>query len=148
MTNPKTSDIQKPRRTPNPFVFLGFSLFMVYAFGYETLYQRMTTELEGVVVSSHDVHSPSNPHYVTEYVFRSPNGREATYVAGSSDASLPQSMLVGTTIRKRKWHLDYERDGQNVSDFPTARYVLTLVAAVAGLVWSVRLWRRQRMAVK
>jgi len=57
-------------------------------------------------------------------------------------------MPVGTTIRKRKWHLDYERDGQNVSDFPTALYVLTLVAAVAGLVWSVRLWRRQRMAVK
>jgi hypothetical protein len=148
MMNPQTSDIQKARGTPNPFVFLGFSLFMLYAFGYETLYQRLTTQLEGVVVSSHDVHSPNNPRYVTKYVVRRPDGREATFVAGSSDASLPQSMPVGTTIRKRKWRVDYERDGQNVSDFPTALYVLTLGAAVAGLVWSIRLWRRQRMAAK
>jgi len=49
-------------------VFLGFSLFMLYAFGYETLYQRLTTQLEGAVVSSHDVHSPNNPRYLTKYV--------------------------------------------------------------------------------
>jgi hypothetical protein len=146
--NPQTSYIQKARRTPNPFVFFGFSLFLLYAFGYETLYQRLTTQLEGVVVSSHDVHTPNNPRYVTEYVVRGPDGREATYVAGSSDASLPQSMPVGTTIRKRKWRVDYRRDDQNVSDFPTALYVLMLCAAIAGLLWSLRLWQQQRMAVK
>jgi hypothetical protein len=143
MMNPHTSDIQKPRGTPNPFVLLGFSLFMLYAFGYETLYQRLTTQLEGVVVSSHDVHSPNNPRYITEYILRAPDGHETKYVAGSSDASLPQSMPLGTTISKRKWRLDYERDGEQVSDFPTALYGLTLGAGLAGLVWSILLFRQR-----
>lgn len=98
-----------------------------------------------MVVSSRDLHSPNSPRYITEYIVRAPDGHEANYVAGSSDASLPQSMPVGTTISKRKWHLDYERDGEHVSDFPAALYWLTLGAALAGLVWSIRLWRRQRI---
>ena len=116
---------------------------MLYGFGYETLYQRLVTQVEGVVVSSRDVHTPNNPRYITEYSFRTPDGHETAYVAGSSDASLPQSMPVGTTIRKRKWRLDYERDGEHVSDFPAALYVLTLGAAVALFAWSIRLLRRQ-----
>jgi hypothetical protein len=148
MMNPRATALPKSKGTPNPFVFLGFSLFMLYAFGYETLYQRLNTQLEGVVVSSRDVHSPNNPRYVTEYIVRSQGGRETTYVAGSSDASLPQSMPVGTTISKRRWHVDFERDGQRVSDFPTALYILTLGVAAAGLVWSIRLWRQHRMAAK
>ncbi|MGB2675763.1 MAG: hypothetical protein WAN12_01595 [Candidatus Acidiferrum sp.] len=127
---------------------LAFSLWILYGFGYETLYQRLVTQVEGVIVSSRDVHSPNNPRYATEYIVRAADGREAGYVAGASDASLPRSLPVGTTIKKRKWHLDYERDGEHVSDFPTALYVLTLGAAVAGLVWSIRLWRQQRMAAK
>jgi hypothetical protein len=143
--NPQTKNFQQTRRTANPFVFLGFSLFILYTFGYETFYQRLITQMEGVVVSSRDIHSPSNPRYVTEYIVRAPDGREVSYVAGSSDASLPQSMPLGTTVSKRKWHLDYERDGEHVSDFPAAVYGLTLGAALAGLIWSIRLWRQQRM---
>ena len=148
MTSPKANDLSKPRGTPNPFVFLGFSLLLLYGFGYETLYQRLITQVEGVVVSSRDVHTPNNPRYVTEYTFRTPDGHETTYTAGSSDASLPQSMPVGTTIRKHKWSLDYERDGENVSDFPAALYVLTLGAALALLVWSIRLWRQQQAVAR
>jgi len=143
--NPQTTNFQQTRRTANPFVFLGFSLFILYTFGYETFYQRLITQMEGVVVSSRDIHSPNNPRYVTEYIVRAPDGREVSYVAGSSDASLPQSMPAGTTVSKRKWHLDYERDGEHVSDFPAALYGLTLGAALAGLIWSIRLWRQQRM---
>jgi len=56
----------------------------------------LITQVGGVVVSSRDVHTPSNPRYITKYTFRTPDGHETTYVAGSSAASLPQSM--GTTI--------------------------------------------------
>jgi len=143
--NRQASDFVKPRGVRNPFALLGFFLFMLYAFGYETLYQRLITQVEGVVQSSRDLHSPSNPRYATEYIVRAPNGREVKYVAGASDASLPRSMPVGTTITKRRWHLDYDRDGEHVSGFPTAAYALTLCAALAGLVWSIRLWRQERV---
>jgi hypothetical protein len=141
--NPNSSSFRKPRGTPNPFVFLGFSLFLLYGFGYETFYQRLIAQVEGVVVSSRDIHSPNNPRYVTQYTFRNSDGNETTYVAGASDASLPQSMPVGTRITKRKWHVEYERDGEQVSDFPVALYGLTLGVAVALLVWSIRLWRQR-----
>ena len=133
----------KPRTATSPYVILGFSLFLLYGFGYETLYQRLVAQAEGVIVSSRDVHSPNNPRYITRYVLRAPDGHETNYVAGSSDASLPQSMPVGTTISKRKWHLDYERDGEHVSDFPAALYALTLGAGLAGLVWSILLFRQR-----
>jgi hypothetical protein len=143
MTTPGYHDPRKPTKTVNPFAFLGLSLFLLYGFGYETLYQRLSTQVEGVVISSRDVHTPNNPRYITEYTFQTPDGHETDYVAGSSDASLPQSMPVGTTIKKRKWHLDFERDGENVSDFPAALYVFTLGVAVVLLVYSIRLWRHQ-----
>jgi hypothetical protein len=141
--NSKTSALPKPRTAPSPYVILGFSLFLLYGFGYETLYQRLIARAEGVIVSSRDVHSANNPRYITEYLLRPPDGHETKYVAGSSDASLPQSMPLGTTISKRKWHLDYERDGEQVSDFPTALYGLTLGAGLAGLVWSILLFRQR-----
>jgi hypothetical protein len=143
MTNLRADDLRTTRGTLNPFVFLAFSLFLLYGFGYETLYQRLITQVEGAVVTSRDVHTSNNPRYITEYTFRTPDGHETKYVAGSSDASLPQSMPVGTSITKRKWHLDYERDGKNVSDFPAALYVMTVSAAVALLLWSIRLWQQQ-----
>jgi len=141
--NSKPSNLPKPRTATSPYVILGFSLFLLYGFGYETLYQRLVAQAEGVIVSSRDVHSPNNPRYITRYVLRAPDGHETNYVAGSSDASLPQSMPVGTTISKRKWHLDYERDGEHVSDFPAALYALTLGAGLAGLVWSILLFRQR-----
>ena len=61
----------------------------------------------------------------------------------SPSVSDSQSMPVGTRISKRKWHVDYERDGEHVSGFPGALYGLTLGAALAGLIWSIRLWRQQ-----
>jgi hypothetical protein len=140
--NSRATALPKPRTAPSPFVVLGFSLFLLYGFGYETLYQRLIAQAEGVIVSSRDVHAANNPRYITEYILRAPDGHETKYVAGSSDASLPQSMPVGTTIIKRKWHLDYERDGEQVSDFPAALYALTLGAALAGLVWSILLFRQ------
>jgi len=141
--NEKTNDSPKTKGVTNPYVILGFSLWLLYGFGYEALYQRLITQVEGVVVSSRDFRSPGNPRYVTEYVFRTRDGRETRYVAGPTDASLAQSMPVGTTISKKKWHLDYERDGEHVSDFPTAVYGLTLAVAVAALIWSIRLWRQE-----
>jgi hypothetical protein len=126
----------------NPAIPLIFGLFILWGFGYETVGTRLKTQLEGVVVSSRDIPSTGAPRYATEYTLRGPDGRESVYVAGATDASLPRSMPVGTSLKKQRWHLDYEKNGQRVDDFGVSFYGMVLGTAVACLAWSFLLSRR------
>jgi hypothetical protein len=90
----------KSKVVPNPAIPLIFGLFILWGFGYETVGSRLKTQLEGVVVSSRDIPSTGAPRYATEYTLRGPDGRESLYVAGATDASLPRSMPVGTSLKK------------------------------------------------
>ena len=59
-------------------------------------------------------------------------------------------MPVGTSVKKHRWRLDYERDGQRVDDFGIAFYAMILSIAVGCLVWSFVLFRdrkRSRLAL-
>jgi len=132
----------KTRIVPNPVVPLMFALFVLWGFGYETVGTRLKTQLEGVVLSSRDIPSTGAPRYVTEYSLRGTDGRESVYTAGPTDASLPRSMPVGTYLKKQRWRLDYEKNGQRVDDFGVFFYGTVLGIALACLVWSFLLWRR------
>jgi hypothetical protein len=121
----------------NPAIPLIFGLFILWGFGYETVGTRLKTQLEGVVVSSRDIPSTGAPRYATEYTLRGPDGRESVYVAGATDASLPRSMPVGTSLKKQRWHLNYEKNGQRVDDFGVSFYGMMLGIAVACLAWSI-----------
>jgi hypothetical protein len=110
---------------------------------YETVGARLKTEVDGVVISSRDVPSTGAPRYATEYTLRGPDGRETIYVAGATDASLPRSLPVGTTLKKERWHLDYEKNGERVEDFGVFFYASIIGIALACVVWSFVLWRRQ-----
>ena len=117
-----------------------FGLWILWGFGYESLWARLVTNVEGIVISARDIPSPLAPaRHGTEYVLRAADGRSVTYIAGATDASLARNMPIGTTIKKQRWHLSYERDGQKVEDFSIAFYAVTLSAAVGVLVWAVRL---------
>jgi hypothetical protein len=129
---------------PNPVVPLIFGLWIIWGFGIETVGRRLDIELDGVVVSSLDHPSTGAPRYSTHYTLRGSDGGDYSYVAGATDASLPRSLPVGTRLKKQKWHLDYEKDGQVINDFPIALYVITVGIALACLVWSFSIWRDQR----
>jgi len=134
--------LHKPR--PNPTILIVFGLWILWGFGYETLYPRLVTDIEGTVVSVKDIpYAPAPARYGTEYIFRNSGGRTSQYTAGPTDASLSRSMPVGTYIRKQRWHFSYERNGQQVDDFGLYFYVALLAIAVGSLVWGARLKSNQ-----
>ena len=118
-----------------PIIFL-FSLFVFWGFRYQTVWPFLNLELEGVVISSKDIPSTGVPRYVTDYIIRSSNGQNHTYVAGATDASLPRSMAVGTQIKKQRWSLYYERNGQWYS-FPFVFYSILLTGALGCVVYAL-----------
>lgn len=87
------------------------------------IYQRAVVELSGTVTLSETTCvQPYNNRCSTKYVVTGENGSYATYVAGSSDASLERYLPVGTLVNKRKWSLVYSVNGKQISDFPIKFY--------------------------
>ncbi len=138
--------LQPPKiATPtNPLVPLLIALWIGWGFGLNTVGKRLWAELDGVVISSQDVPPTRDARYRTDYVLRSSDGREHSYVAGATDASLPRSLPVGTHLVKRKWHLDYVQNGQTIDDFPISMYAIVIAIGLTCLRWSFTLWRDQR----
>ncbi len=135
------TDQMKPKAA---LVWAAWSLWIIWGFGFYTLGNRLWAQLDGIVVTSRDIPSTRGPRYITEYILRGPDGRESLYTAGSTDSTLPRSMPVGTVLKKKRWHLDYERDGQRTSDFSLPFYLGILAIGFGCLGWSVLLSRRQR----
>ena len=122
------------------------AIWILWGFGYQTLWQRLTIQLDGVIVSSRDVPAKGAPRYATEYVVRDANGQEHRYIAGATDASLERSMPAGTRIRKGWGRLGYEADGRWI-EFPVAAYSAMLGIAFACLFWAAhRLWTARKRA--
>jgi len=117
-------------------VFIVFALFILWGFGWNTVGRRLLTSIDGVIVVRRVVPS------ATEYTVRGDDGSEKVFRAGATDASLPGSMPVGTRIRKKLWHLDYERDGRRES-FPWIMYSSVLGIALSLVVWGILILRSQ-----
>jgi len=117
-------------------VFIAFGLFILWGFGWNTVGRQLLTSIDGVIVVRRVVPS------ATEYTVRGDDGNEKVFRAGATDASLPGSMPVGTRIRKKLWHLDYERDGHRES-FPWILYSSVLGIAVSLIAWGILILRSQ-----
>jgi hypothetical protein len=131
---------RKPQ--PKPVVLIVFGLLILWGFGFETLGSRLMTNVEGTIISSQDIPYPLAPaRHGTEYTLRTTDGGNARYIAGATDASLPRDIPVGTYIKKQRWHLTYECNGQEIDDFSLPVYTGVLFAAVACLIWGVKLSR-------
>ena len=117
-----------------------WALWMLWGFGYETVWKRYSTEVEGVVISSQNVPQEGGPRYVTEYIVRSADGRDFRYVAGPTDASLQRGLQPGTRIRKLWGRLDYEVNGNPMS-FPVPFYSAIVGLALFCLLWAAAQWR-------
>ena len=130
---------------PNPVILLLAACWIVWAFGIQTVGLRLQTEVSGQIVDRRFIPSIGAPRYSTEYTVRSANGSSSIYIAGPTDGYLPRNIPVGVEIRKQRWHLSYEMDGQLIDDFPMYFYAGILSVAVALLCWSFLLWRSSRI---
>jgi hypothetical protein len=125
-----------------PLVLALWALWMIWGFGFHTLGARLWTQLDGTVTTARDIPPARGPRYATQYSLRGPDGKDSFYVAGPTDDSLPRSMPVGTSLKKQRWQLGYERDGQWVSDFGIVFYATVLTIAFGCLGLSFFLWRK------
>jgi len=116
------------------------AIWILWGFGYETVWQRFTTAVDGVIVSRHDDPSPGAPRYASEYVVRDNSNHDQTYTAGATDASLERGLPVGARIEKRWGELGYRVNDTWVA-FPVYFYSGILGLAVVGLVWALWQWR-------
>ena len=123
------------QRNGRLYIFSLLSIWTLFSFGYLTVWKFLRINLEGVVFSSKDDPSTGAPRYVTDYVIRGSNGENQIYVAGPTDASLPRSMPVGTQIKKQRWSLYYQRNGQWQS-FPFVFYSILLSGALCCLLYA------------
>src|SRR5258707_12662148 len=57
-------------------------------------------------------------------------------------------MPIGTSIKKQRWHLDYEKSGYRVDDFSIYFYALVIGGASGCLIWSLLSWRDQKLVGK
>ena len=114
-----------------------FALWILYAFGYQTVWVRLNTQVEGTVISSHDTPSTGAPRYATEYLIRGQNGQNSSYVAGCTDASLPRSLPIGTQLVKKRWDWGYQINGKHERDDKTSIFYIIILGALASyLFWN------------
>jgi hypothetical protein len=130
--------MKAPPRTA--IILLCAAIWILWAFGYETVWARFTTQVRGVIVGGRDVPYKGAPRYGTEYVVRDVNGHESFYVAGATDASLQRSMPVGVNIDKEWGRLDYDVNGKLVG-FLIYFYSAILGIAVLCLFCPAWMWR-------
>jgi hypothetical protein len=126
--------------SPASVLFMISAFWILWGFGFETVWQRFTLAVEGTVISSRDVPSKSSGRYVTEYVIRGPDGGDQRYVAGPTDGSLERNMPVGTRIRKERGQLGYQANGERI-DFPTVFYSALFGIALGCFVGAAMRWR-------
>ena len=132
--------VTQRRRTagPRPGVLIGVALWIVWGFGYETVWQRLALELDGTVIARREIPPSWATHgTATAYVVRGADGRDHDYVSGATDASLPGNIPVGTTIEKHRWALSYSLNGVRIEDFPTDFYSAWCGVALACVLWAV-----------
>ena len=128
------------RRTagPRPVALIAMALWIVWGFGYETVWQRLALELDGTVIARREIPQTWASHGpATAYVVRGADGRDHDYVSGGNDASPPGNIPVGTDIEKHKWELSYSLNGVRIEDFPTDFYSAWCGVALACVLWAV-----------
>lgn len=85
-------------------------------------------QFDGVVVARTDpVHYPPwTRNRATRYVISESDGRERVYYADPSQGHL-DGFPIGTRLTKRRWHMDYQADGQVRNDFPFPIYLFWMI---------------------
>lgn len=135
--------VRQARVNLHPAILVVWSLWMTWI-GVSTAWRRLDLQLDGQVIASRDIPPTRGPRYATEYTLRAENGREEKYLAGCTDDSLPRSMPVGTYLKKQRWQLFYERNGEKVDDYGLWSPALFVCVAICAFAWSIEIRRREK----
>ena len=114
-----------------------FFAWLLFAFGYETAWTRLQTEMNATILSTRDYPSTGVPRYVSCYQLRTLDGKVISYTAGATDASLPRSLRAGTTIVKKRWEWTSVINSVRQPDSTWIFYGVVMAGATAGLIWSL-----------
>ncbi len=91
---------------------------------------------------------PWSRNRANRYLIRDLDGREHVYYADWSEGNL-DGFPIGTSIRKQRWHMEYEENGRTRNDFPLGIYIMPmmldsfLVAASVIVVMMIRARNRR-----
>jgi hypothetical protein len=129
--------IQK-KYSPGAFAF-GGAVFLFMALS--TIGGRLLTEVDGVI-TERQLTTGHRPAAI--YTVRNSSGSTSSFTAGSTDASLPRDLPIGSHVTKRKWELGYTLHGRQISDLSVAVYGSILSLAVCMLWFSAALVIQQR----
>lgn len=129
-----------PRKS---LLMLVTGFWILYGFGYQTVWNRLELDVQGTVISSTSLPYVGAGRYVTNYVIHSENGTEFSYTAGPTDASLDRGLPVGTVFKKLRGSLGYWVNNQ-WSAFPIAFYLVFLFGATTAVLcgaYQMAVWR-------
>ena len=127
-------------------VFIPLGIF--WTFGYNDIWQRLQTELDGTITAREDFpQTPQNHGPTVVYKVQRSDSSLIQYTAGPGDDSLPRTMPVGAHIAKQKWELSYRLNDQRVDDFPLTFCVVLFAIGVLCLIRAAMLVRRWKQNV-
>jgi hypothetical protein len=127
---------------------IAIPFIIFWTFGYNGMWQRLQTELDGTITDRQDFPQTSQTHGPTAvYKVRRGDGSLIQYTTTVGDDSLPRTMPVGAHIAKQKWELSYSLNGQRVDDFPLTFCIVLFAIGVVCLIRAAVLVRRWKQEV-
>jgi hypothetical protein len=95
---------------------------------YATTVGHFFAQFDGVVVARTEnvSYPPWTRNLTTKYVIQESYGRTFGYYADPSEGDLG-GFKIGTRLRKQRWHMEYEANGQTRDDFPLPMYLFWMI---------------------
>ena len=93
------------------------TLVLMLLAAYVSIGQRLLIDIQGRILNSRELPKPgNNPNIMvyTEYSIQDGNGPVVSYLTDGSDQYLPRDLPAGSVIKKEKWHLGFQLNGQLV----------------------------------
>lgn len=103
-------------------------------FSANTVYARLSIDIQGVIVTRTALTDPFHGNEFTEYYIQQVDGAPLVYQAQATDYALSCDMPAGAFVSKLKWRLDYSVDNKEIDDFPKVFYS---VVGLLGLLLTV-----------
>jgi hypothetical protein len=116
-------------------MLLILAIGIFFTVGYNGLWHRLQIDVDGTVTARQDFLRTSSTHGpTTRYTLKKDDGTVRTYMATSSDPSLPRTIPIGVHVTKHQGETFYFLNGQRIDGFPLHNYVIALGVGFAFMI--------------